>query len=106
VNATAPMKAARATPDTEGSLWVDLLALSFVLAVIATGTWFGRRSTTAFVRSVEIDLSWSSLPGYALLSFTRGVIAYLISLAFTLVYGTIALAGSSRCVKRRHHDER
>jgi NitT/TauT family transport system permease protein len=90
VNATAPTKAARATPDTEGSWWVDLLALSFVFAVIATGTWFGQRSTSAFRQAVEIDLSWTALPAYALLSFTRGVIAYLISLAFTLVYGTIA----------------
>src|ERR1019366_3725370 len=40
--------------------------------------------------AVEIDLSPSALPLYTLLSLSRGFAAYLLSLAFTLVYGTIA----------------
>ncbi|BDG04130.1 ABC transporter permease [Anaeromyxobacter oryzae] len=36
---------------------------------------------------VEIDLSPRALPGYALLSLSRGIAAYLLSLFFTLGYG-------------------
>jgi NitT/TauT family transport system permease protein len=37
--------------------------------------------------AVEIDLSPLALPRYALLSLSRGLAAYLLSLAFTLAYG-------------------
>jgi NitT/TauT family transport system permease protein len=37
--------------------------------------------------AVDIDLSVGALPGYALLSLSRGLAAYLLSLLFTLVYG-------------------
>ncbi len=37
--------------------------------------------------AVEIDLSLGALPGYALLSLSRGLAAYVLSLLFTLVYG-------------------
>src|SRR5262249_32898330 len=37
--------------------------------------------------SVDIDLSPWALPQYTLLSLARGLIAYVISLLFTLVYG-------------------
>src|SRR5512142_1393486 len=37
--------------------------------------------------AVDIDLSLGALPGYTLLSLSRGLAAYLLSLAFTLVYG-------------------
>ncbi len=42
---------------------------------------------------MEIDLSPSALPLYTLLSLSRGFAAYLLSLAFTLTYGTIAAHG-------------
>ncbi|MDL2716287.1 MAG: ABC transporter permease subunit [Acidobacteriota bacterium] len=44
-------------------------------------------------QAVEIDLSPSALPLYTLLSLSRGFAAYLLSLAFTLTYGTIAAHG-------------
>src|SRR5262249_50353558 len=44
--------------------------------------WTGRHEPAA-----EIDLSLWALPGYTLFSLSRGLIAYLISLGFTLVYG-------------------
>jgi NitT/TauT family transport system permease protein len=90
VTAIAPPPRKPATEEPEGSLWVDLLVGAFVLAVIAVAVWFARQSNATFSRSVEIDLSWRALPGYALLSFTRGLVAYVLSLGFTLVYGTIA----------------
>jgi NitT/TauT family transport system permease protein len=46
--------------------------------------------TGAYRPAVEIDLSLSALPGYSLLSLSRGLIAYVLSLAFTLVYGAWA----------------
>ncbi|MGE5346195.1 MAG: ABC transporter permease [Acidithiobacillales bacterium] len=39
---------------------------------------------------MEIDLSPLALPGYTLLSLSRGLAAYLLSLLFTLVVGTAA----------------
>ncbi|ABC83585.1 ABC transporter permease [Anaeromyxobacter dehalogenans] len=37
--------------------------------------------------AVEIDLSLGALPGYTLLSLSRGLAAYVLSLLFTLAYG-------------------
>jgi NitT/TauT family transport system permease protein len=71
---------------------VDLVLFSFVGAVIFGLIWFARtagappRSST----TVELDPSPWALPGYALLSLTRGVLAYVLSLVFTLVYGSVA----------------
>ena len=39
---------------------------------------------------LEIDTSFLALPKYTLFSLCRGLFAYLLSLAFTLVYGTLA----------------
>ncbi|MCE9545209.1 MAG: ABC transporter permease subunit [Planctomycetia bacterium] len=67
--------------------WVDLL---FVVGL--TGLVFGlmsvaREWTGLHRTAVEIDLSPWALPGYTLYSLTRGILAYGISLAFTLTYG-------------------
>lgn len=45
--------------------------------------------------AVEIDLRPSALPIYTLLSLSRGFAAYLLSLVFTLVYGTVAASSKS-----------
>jgi NitT/TauT family transport system permease protein len=71
----------------ERDRWVDLAVLlaagGLVLAVVSlTREWTGTGR-----RAVEIDLSPLALPGYTLLSLSRGLIAYALSLAFTLVYG-------------------
>ncbi len=71
----------------ERDRWVDLGVLlavgGLVLAVVSlTREWTGVER-----RAVEIDLSPKALPGYTLLSLSRGMIAYALSLAFTLVYG-------------------
>ena len=66
--------------------WVD--------AVIVLGlgaTLFGllqvAREWTGIPRpAIEIDLSPWALPGYTFFSMVRGLVAYVISLAFTLVY--------------------
>ena len=41
-------------------------------------------------RRAPIDLSIWALPKYTILTLGRGILAYILSLAFTLIYGTIA----------------
>ena len=66
--------------------WVDIV-LVLGLAGLLWGLygvgqeWFGNLH-----EKVAIDLSPASLPGYTLLSLTRGMLAYVLSLGFTLVY--------------------
>src|SRR5262249_41230517 len=72
---------------TRRAPWIDL----FVLLAL-TGLFFGmiglaREWTAQDQQSVAIDLSPSALPRYALFSLSRGLIAYLLSLGFTLMYG-------------------
>jgi NitT/TauT family transport system permease protein len=66
--------------------WFDLLLL-----VALIGGLFGLVSLAGEWRqlrpAVRIDLSPSALPVYLFYSLSRGLIAYLLSLAFTLVYG-------------------
>ncbi len=69
-----------------------LASVDVLLAVAVVALLFGvlrlDREWTAPVRaSVEIDLSPWALPKYTLLSLSRGLIAYALSLGFTLVYG-------------------
>jgi NitT/TauT family transport system permease protein len=66
--------------------WFDL-----VLLVALIGGVFGLISLAGEWRTlrpqVHIDLSPSALPVYVLYSLSRGLIAYVLSLTFTLVYG-------------------
>jgi NitT/TauT family transport system permease protein len=69
-----------------------LASVDVLLAVAVVGLVFGilrlDQEWTAPARaSVEIDISPWALPKYTLLSLSRGLIAYVISLGFTLVYG-------------------
>ncbi len=69
---------------------IDLVVF---LAFIATATLIvlaAARWTTPLTPAVTIDLSPSVLPVYAGYSLLRMVLAYLLSLVFTLVYGQIA----------------
>jgi NitT/TauT family transport system permease protein len=62
-------------------------------ALVAGVVGLAQRWEAPIRQAVEIDLSPSALPLYTLLSLSRGFAAYLLSLAFTLVYGTIAAHG-------------
>jgi NitT/TauT family transport system permease protein len=67
--------------------WVDL-----VIAVSFAGLLYGlidlaSEWTAAGRRQVAIDLSPWALPRYTFYSLSRGLIAYVLSLGFTLVYG-------------------
>ena len=80
------------------SLGIDLLLLGAFGALISGVVLLAERWHAPIRTAVEIDLSPLALPGYTLLSLSRGFAAYLLSLAFTLVYGTIA-AHSKRAEK-------
>ena len=54
----------------------------FGLLQLAGATWATRRP-----ENVAIDLSLTALPLYTFFSLARGLIAYVLSLVFTLVYG-------------------
>ena len=60
------------------------LALFYSILILA------RYWASPFSPQVEISGSPAALPSYAMYSLLRIVIAYLLSLVFTLVYGYIA----------------
>jgi NitT/TauT family transport system permease protein len=74
-------------------LAVDVALLVALGALVAGVVGLAQRWEAPIRQAVEIDLSPSALPLYTLLSLSRGFAAYLLSLAFTLVYGTIAAHG-------------
>src|SRR6476646_9592318 len=68
--------------------WGDAVALSFISA----GLYFGVRlalSAPEMIQGPSISLSPAMLPVYAGLSFLRMLIAYVISLGFSLWYGSL-----------------
>lgn len=79
-----------AEPPSAAGWWVDAVVLLGLAALIGGVVSLAHRWNAPLRQSVEIDLSASALPLYTALSLARGVIAYVISLTFTLVYGTIA----------------
>src|SRR5262245_43886722 len=77
-----------ARPTT--GLGIDLILACVLFALIAGIVTLAQRWKAPIREAVSIDLSPRALPGYTLLSLSRGFAAYLLSLLFTLVYGTIA----------------
>ncbi|WP_306591654.1 ABC transporter permease subunit [Geothrix sp. 21YS21S-4] len=66
--------------------WVDLLVLLTGCAILYGLVVMGRQWTGVHRPLVEISLSPWALPKYTFFSMMRGLVAYAISLAFTLVY--------------------
>jgi NitT/TauT family transport system permease protein len=66
---------------------VDLLVLVGVAGLFVGVTHVAHEWRGALRPTVQIDLSPRALPRYAFYSLSRGVLAYLLSLGFTLVYG-------------------
>jgi NitT/TauT family transport system permease protein len=80
------------TPSRSHSLtpWVDALIILSVGALVAGMVALARRWAAPLRPVFAIDLSPWALPRYTLYSLARGSVAYLLSLLFTLVYGTVA----------------
>ena len=67
--------------------WADLVLVAAVVALLFGVLRLGEEWVAPARATVEIDLSPWALPRYALYSLSRGLIAYVLSLGFTLVYG-------------------
>ncbi len=67
-------------------VWVDLLILVAGCAIVFGLVRVGREWTGIHRPAVEIDLSAKALPLYTFFSLVRGLAAYVLSFAFTLVY--------------------
>jgi NitT/TauT family transport system permease protein len=67
--------------------WTDVGLVAALGAAIYGVVHLAHHWTGTLRPSVEIDLAVGALPGYALLSLSRGLAAYVLSLVFTLAYG-------------------
>jgi NitT/TauT family transport system permease protein len=79
-----PAQSTQAEPRR--STLADALVLVMVLVGIFSLLEMGRQWHQPFQRKLDIDMSPWYLPFYTLLSFSRGVIAYVLSFVFTLFY--------------------
>lgn len=75
---------------TAGALGVEAFVVLVVLSLIGGLYAVGRDWASPLLEVSPIDLSLWALPKYTLLSLSRGVIAYVLSLVFTIGYGTAA----------------
>jgi NitT/TauT family transport system permease protein len=75
------------TVETSRERWTDLLLLLGVAGLFLGAVQVGREWVGEHRTAVEIDLSPWRLPEYAFFSLSRGLIAYGMSLVFTLAYG-------------------
>ena len=67
--------------------WIDLVLLLSFFGLLYAILGLAHRWTGELRPTIEIDLSPWALPKYTLFSLSRGLIAYVFSLLFTLVYG-------------------
>src|ERR1700748_133284 len=67
--------------------WIDLLVIVGLAGMLYAVIDLGQEWTAPHRATVEINLSPWALPGYTLISLSRGLLAYCISLTFTLMYG-------------------
>jgi len=67
--------------------WLDLLLVVGLAGLLFTFIDLGREWSGVHRPSIAIDLSPSALPRYTMFSLIRGLLAYVLSLGFTLVYG-------------------
>jgi NitT/TauT family transport system permease protein len=67
--------------------WLDLVLVAGVAGLALAFIDLGREWTGVHRSSITIDLSPAALPRYTMFSLLRGLLAYVLSLGFTLVYG-------------------
>jgi NitT/TauT family transport system permease protein len=84
---TRKVREALAAPAALGT---ELFFVLLVASLVAGSIMIGKQASAPYTSTTVINLSFWSLPKYTTLSLCRGFLAYIMSLAFTLVYGTIA----------------
>ena len=84
---TRRVREALKQPEAWGA---DIFFLLLVAAVAGGLGVLGKQVSREYAPRLDISLSILALPKYTLLSLGRGFAAYVLSLVFTLVYGTIA----------------
>src|SRR6266853_6322969 len=67
--------------------WVDIVGLLALCGLLYGLADLARQWSGQHRVSVQIDLSPWALPRYTFYSLSRGVLAYVLSLTFTLIYG-------------------
>jgi NitT/TauT family transport system permease protein len=67
--------------------WADLVVVAALGGVLFAASRLAHGAALPMRPAVEIDLSLRALPGYTLLSLSRGLVALALSLLFTLAYG-------------------
>src|SRR3984893_15119502 len=72
---------------------VDLLVILGLVGVVYALAQAASLWTAPLATHVEIDLSPSAVPGYAVASVVRMTAAYVLSLAFSLIYGRLVASG-------------
>jgi NitT/TauT family transport system permease protein len=80
----------RPLPHRRSFGWADLVVLSLVAAILYGFMRLAQQWTGVSQPNQIIELSPFALPKYTFFSFTRASFAYLLSFAFSLVYGYIA----------------
>ncbi|HMF14747.1 MAG TPA: hypothetical protein VKE94_20670, partial [Gemmataceae bacterium] len=78
--------------------WIDLLLVAGMAGLLFGAVTLARQWTQEKPPVPDIDLSLGALPKYTFFSLTRGLIAYVLSLGFTLTYGY--WAAKSRAAER------
>lgn len=73
-----------------GGPLADLVLLALLLAGLGMLIVYGRQAGGGYDRAAVIDLSPAALPEYAAMSLSRCLAAFLLSLGFTMVWGSIA----------------
>ena len=87
---TRPYAWGRATAllhQVDRGRWVDLFVVLALAGIVFGIVGMSREWTGTLRPTVEIDLSPWALPKYTLYSLSRGLIAFVLSLLFTLGYG-------------------
>jgi NitT/TauT family transport system permease protein len=68
-------------------MWADILLLIGIAGILFGILSFAHEATSSYRAGIKIDLSLLALPRYAFFSLCRGIAAFALSVAFTLVYG-------------------
>ncbi len=72
------------------AIGIELLVLVGIVGLFAAILMMAHQWGAPLRESVVISLSFWALPKYTLMSLCRGLAAYVLSLIFTLIYGTVA----------------